>query len=279
MRKSTPLILIIISSLFFFSSPTKGYEVCNQIIPIGETIEKTQDLHDDIFKELSNIHRELNYQINTANAVLTALGPEAKNCDEGICQKENAGVCHNWSPDITFGIKICLLGWCTPQLSLLGFAIPLCSNLPCKGQLCPKIDQVIPQINASLERFDKYVSKIQNALTKKTEIVQKLEKSREYFDKCAMTFKERGLVSQGKLVGKYPIRCEDALKNRLAVQIKEWPDEAKANCSDIDVKCPEGYVTEDCLNCVCSDALDKENGLLICAQRICKNLSNWICCQ
>lgn len=198
LKSNLKIIILILGLIFvslFFLSPNQQNNisaqeqsfVCDTKIPIGEAVDRTSDLLNDMYKELETIYRTIPGQIEFAKQMIAGAqecdldyckpvcsdtscyarkkdticpgdfacsGGDCSSCSECICKGEDCrrrtGRCTCNCEDETKG-GCCL---CSP------FCIATCEPQTCKGKICP--DLQIPNIlvNDAFQDIDNAFEKI-----------------------------------------------------------------------------------------------------------------------
>jgi len=196
--------------------------VCKTKIPIGETIEDTSDLLDDIYVELKNIYDIVPNQIKAAEEMIKAV----QNCNLENCQPVCVDIsCYSSSLGDEDGL-------CTPPYKAE------CVEKECKGKICPDLEFINNLISLQFENIDKSFEKINNIYAEKIkDINDGLEKSREEFDNCS------------KIKTAETIRCQDVLNKDY-----EFTVEKNKECENFCEK--TGEITPACLECLCGSSIN-----------------------
>ena len=193
---------------------------CETKIPIGETIDNTSDLLNDVYVEMKNIYDIVPNQINATEEMIKA----ARECSLGNCQPVCVDIsCYSFS----LGDEDSL---CEPSCRAE------CIEKECKGKICPDLGFINDLINSHFEMIDDSYEKINNLYTDNTEkINKKLEQARREFNACSNSETSE------------TIRCKDILDKNY-----EFSDEKIKECEKF---CGENKKAEEmnpaCLECLC----------------------------
>jgi len=223
---STILGLVLIFSGFNLINQKKEVLAENEIlkcetrIPIGETMDNTSDLLNDVYVEMKNIYNIVPRQINAAEEMIRA----SRECSLGNCQPVCVDVsCYSSS----LGDKDSL---CKPPY------ISKCVEKECKGKICPDLEFINNLINSHFEAIDDSFKKINNLYAENTEkINKKLEESRTKFNECSISKTSE------------TIRCKDIFDKNYEF-INEKIEECQEICGEIK-KADE--MNPACLECLC----------------------------
>ena len=198
---------------------------CKTKIPIGEAIDTTSDLLNDVYVEMKNIYDIIPGQINAAKEMIKAT----RECNLGNCQPVCVDIsCYSSS----LGDENNL---CDPSCE------PRCIEKECKGKICPDLGFINNLINSHFEAIDGSFEKINNLYTENTEKINKeLEQSRKEFDNCS------------KIETAETIRCKDIFDKNY-----EFSAEKIKECEDF---CGENKKADEmnsaCLECLCGSLIN-----------------------
>jgi len=193
---------------------------CETKIPIGETIDNTSDLLNDVYVEMKTIYNIVPRQINAAEEMIKA----ARECSLGNCQPVCVDIsCHSSS----LGDKDNL---CKPLCKTE------CVEKKCKGKICPDLEFINDLINGHFEMINDSFEKINDLYAENTEkINKKLEESRIGFSACSSSETSE------------TIRCKDIFDKGY-----EFSNEKIKECQEI---CGENKKADEmnpaCLECFC----------------------------
>jgi len=219
--------LLSFASILFYnqkrvSAQEADITLCDPEIPIGEAMEETVELLSKISEELYVLDYNAGNEIARAEEMieLTKECDDIKNC-KPVC-----------NPTYIFEEE-------------LGKKIYICQEKKCQGkfdlgQICPnekisaKFDE-ISQVSDNIEISRKEIETLINGKEwvwswslqgmgwkTKTEIIQeKLTKSRQIFDNCALSPADWEAVERGEKTEKYPLSCTTVLKNNFPRKEKE----------------------------------------------------------
>jgi len=193
---------------------------CETKIPIGETINATSDLLNDVYIEMKNIYDIVPDQIRTAKEMIKA----AQECSLGNCQPVCVDIsCYSSS----LGDENNL---CDPPYE------PKCVEKECKGKICPDLEFINNLINSHFEAIDDSFKKINDLYIENIEKINKgLEQSREEFNNCS------------NIKTAETIRCQDIFDANY-----EFSAEKIKECENF---CGENKKTDEmnsaCLECLC----------------------------
>ncbi|PIV14242.1 hypothetical protein COS44_00065 [bacterium (Candidatus Gribaldobacteria) CG03_land_8_20_14_0_80_36_40] len=151
---------------------------CDTKIPIGESVDRTSDLLNDMYKELETIYRTIPGQIQAAQEMIEA----AQKCDLDNCQ------------------PVCVDISCYGEDFKLSepFCLPKCVEETCEGKICPDLEITDQLVNAAFEKINYSFEQINNLYGKNPEeIERKLNQARTEFNNCA------------KITENRTIRCRD----------------------------------------------------------------------
>ncbi len=198
---------------------------CEIKIPIGETIENTSDLLNDVYVEMKNIYDIIPDQINAAKEMIKAT----QECSLGNCQP----VC------VDIGCNSLLLGdedsLCEPLCNAE------CIEKECKGRICPDLGFINDLINSHFETINDSLKKINNLYIENIEKINKeLEQSRKEFDNCS------------KIETAETIRCRDIFDKNYKFSVEKIKE-----CEKF---CEENKKADDinpaCLECFCVSSIN-----------------------
>jgi hypothetical protein len=193
---------------------------CGTKIPIGETMDDTSDLLNDVYVEMKNIYNIMPMQINAAEEMIKA----ARECSLGNCQPVCVDIsCYSSS----LGDKDSL---CEPLCRAK------CIEKECKGKICPDLGFINDLINSHFEKIDDSFEKINDLYAENIEEINKeLEESRIGFNACSNSETSE------------TIRCKDIFDKGY-----KFPNEKIKECQEI---CGEnkkaGEIDPACLECLC----------------------------
>ncbi len=193
---------------------------CEIKIPIGETLDNTSDLLNDVYVEMKNIYNIVPSQINAAEEMIKA----AQECSLGNCQPVCVDTsCYSFSLGDENGL-------CEPLCKAE------CIEKECKGKICPDLGFINDLINSHFETINDSFEKINNLYIENTEKINKeLEESRKEFDNCS------------KIETAETIRCKDIFDKNY-----EFSAEKIKECEEF---CGENKKADEinpaCLECLC----------------------------
>ena len=193
---------------------------CETKIPIGETIDATSNLLNDVYVEMKNIYDIVPDQINAAKEMIKA----AQECSLGNCQPVCVDIsCYSSS----LGDENNL---CDPSCK------SKCIEKECQGKICPDLGFINNLINSHFEAINDSFEKINNLYIENIEKIDKgLEQSREEFDNCS------------HIKTAETIRCQDIFDANY-----EFSTEKIKECENL---CGENKKAEEmnsaCLECLC----------------------------
>jgi len=193
---------------------------CETKIPIGETIDATSNLLNDVYVEMKNIYDIIPDQINAAKEMIKA----AQECSLGNCQPVCVDIsCYSSS----LGDENNL---CDPSCK------SKCIEKECQGKICPDLGFINNLINSHFEAINDSFEKINNLYIENIEKIDKgLEQSREEFDNCS------------HIKTAETIRCQDIFDANY-----EFSTEKIKECENL---CGENKKAEEmnsaCLECLC----------------------------
>jgi hypothetical protein len=241
----------------------RGELICDEPIPIGQVIEETTDLANDIYIELNKVKNYIAVSVGLLNNEVAALsvgGDEI--CDYSVCKPDapNTGG--------KVGVEVDLSSYLFKFPSFgIDFNILHCVPKKCKGNPCPDLTQVYVQLQERRIGIQGAYKRIHDIITKETELVtydikkinpvdgsddkgQNITRSeeikrytqliREWLSpspetgkqSCALSDLERKRVEAGTAGARFPMRCADALADHFY-----WPKVWSENCIN---ECKEG---------------------------------------
>lgn len=172
--------------------------VCDTEIPIGEALEKTLALYNDIFTQFNIVYQAVNLQTSTTQTVLKTAGA----CDTSVCSSQCVS-------DVVVN-------------PFTGEVFPVCIAQNCTGEPCDKA-----ALSLALGNIAGAVSSIRDAKTSLDqltnvdgaalkEIRDLMKKSRRDFDACVPTARDielmRGPTICGAALGNFWIEdCKSLL--------------------------------------------------------------------
>ena len=195
---------------------------CDTKIPIGESVDRTSDLLNDIYKELETIYRTIPRQIEAAQEMIEG----AQKCNLDNCKP----VCVDTS---CYGNSICPDG--SP------FCVAKCVEKTCKGKICPDLEAPNQLVDDAFEKINHSFEQINNLYGNSAEeIKRKLDQARIEFNNCA------------KIAETMTIRCRDVFD-----QNGQFPLEKIEECKSV---CEGNKKTTginiECLECVCGSSIN-----------------------
>lgn len=198
---------------------------CKTEIPIGETINTTSDLLNDVYVEMKNIHDIIPDQIKATKEMIKA----AQECSLGNCQP----VC------VDISCYSSLLGdennLCDPSCE------SKCVEKECQGKICPDLEFINNLINSHFEAINNSFEKINNLYIENIkEIDKELKQSREEFSNCS------------SIKTAETIRCQDIFDTNY-----EFSAEKIKECENF---CGENKKADEmnsaCLECLCASPVN-----------------------
>lgn len=193
---------------------------CKTKIPIGETMDNTSDLLNDVYIEMKDIYNIVPMQISAAEEMIKAV----QKCSLGNCQPVCVDIsCYSFS----LGDENSL---CEPPCRAEYI------EKECKGKICPDLGFINDLINSHFEMINDSFEKINNLYIENIkEINKKLEESRTEFNKCSDSETSE------------TIRCKDVFDKNY-----EFPNEKIEGCIEF---CEENEKADEmssaCLECLC----------------------------
>lgn len=194
--------------------------VCDTKIPIGESVDRTSDLLNDIYVELETIYRTIPRQIEAAQEMVKA----AQKCNLDHCQP----VCVDiscYEEDFGCGSS------CAAK----------CVEKTCKGKICPDLEITNQLVNDTFEKINYSFERINNLYgNSDEEIERKLDQARIEFNNCAKITETRAM------------RCRDIFD-----QDGQFPLEKIKECKSV---CEGNKKTTginiECLECICDSSIN-----------------------
>jgi len=199
--------------------------VCNTKIPIGEAVDETSDLLNNVYVEMKNIYDTVPSQINAAKEMIKAVQAcNLKNC-QPVCVDIS---CYSSS----LGDENNL---CSPNCKTK------CIAKECQGKICPDLGLIDDLISDYFEKIDKSFKEINNLYAENIEkIDQKIELSRKEFNNCAQNETAE------------TIRCQDIFNKNYTFSVEK--------IKECEIFCKEnekaGEITSACLKCLCSSSIN-----------------------
>ena len=275
---------------------------CDKKIPIGEAIDETGRYVDPIFQELQAIHQIVPVEIQTAEAILKAIGPATttrsddntvpKICDYSRCQP----VCIDTSPYFDFYID-CSVGFHHIRITIFRWyghlCVPVGYEKPCLGKPCKDIDMGAEIVNDTFNQINGHYQNVETQITKNTvtrtnilskighylmvklhlssmtkteEIKMLLNKARDEFNKCSVSKEDWQKMTRGEITPISLERAQDVEKNGFSIP-EDWIKDCQSG------KCQN----------VCSGVTDFSNAPKKCVDCVgqCAYGSklNWFCCH
>jgi len=193
---------------------------CEIKIPIGEAIDSTSDLLNDVYVEMKNIYDIIPDQINAVKEMIKAT----QECNLENCQP----VC------VDISCSSLLLGdedsLCEPLCNAE------CIEKECKGEICPDLGFINNLVNSHFETINDSFEKINNLYIENIEKIDtELERSRKEFDNCSKSETAK------------TIRCQDIFDKNYEFSIEKIEE-----CEEF---CGENKKAENissaCLKCLC----------------------------
>ncbi len=191
--------------------------VCDTKIPIGESVDRTSDLLNDIYVELETIYRTIPRQIEGAQEMIKAT----QKCNLDNCQ------------------PVCVDISCYEEDFGCGSScVAKCVEKTCKGKICPDLEITNQLVNDSFEKISRSFEQINNLYGNSTEeIKRKLDQARIEFNNCA------------KVAETKAIRCRDIFDQKGQFPLEKI-EECKSVCEG------EEKTTEKCLGCICGSSIN-----------------------
>jgi len=194
--------------------------VCDTKIPIGESVDRTSDLLNDIYVELETIHRTIPRQIEAAQEMIKA----AQKCNLDHCQPVCVDV-SCYEEDFGCGSS------CTAK----------CVEKTCKGKICPDLEITNQLVNDTFEKINYSFERINNLYGKSAEEIKgKLDQARIEFNNCA------------KIAETKAIRCRDIFDQNGQFPLEKI-EECKSICEG-NKKTTETSI--ECLECICGSSIN-----------------------
>ena len=230
--------------------------ICDTKIPIGESVDISSDLLNDIYIELEAIYHTIPKQIEAAQEMVTA----ARKCNLDNCQPVCVDIsCYadfKCEPSGTCPCEECICSSedCSPNCSCdcgdesdngccscEPFCIAKCVEKTCKGKICPDLEFPNQLVNNTFEKINHSFQEINNLYGNNTkEIREKLDQARTEFNNCAKNIETK------------TIRCRDILN-----QDGQFPLEKIEECKSV---CEENKKTTEintaCLECICGSSIN-----------------------
>jgi len=282
LKSKFKIVILILGLAFICASfiPMNGQEnisaqeqsfVCDTKIPIGEAVDRTSDLLNDMYKELETIYRTIPGQIEFAKQMIAG----ARKCDLDYCKpvcsdtscyssQNNNSLCG----DFTCEGKCCFP---TP------FCEASCEAQTCKGKICPDLQIPNMLVNDAFQDIDNAFEKIKamygedaeeseeigsdirlasededDRLTQEEAIQRKLNKARIEFNNCTIPSSKEQDVLSGKIVRTQAVICGNVLSQYGAL-----PAERIEECTEI---CKEyntgGDISIECTQCLCGSLIN-----------------------
>lgn len=230
--------------------------ICDTKIPVGESVDKTSDLLNDIYIELETIYHAIPDQIEAAQEMVIAArkcnldycqpvcvdiscyadfkceSSDICPCEECICSNEDCS--SNCSCDCSDESDN---GCCSCEPS----CIAKCVEKTCKGKICPDLEFPNQLVNDSFEKIDHSFQEINNLYGNNTEeIREKLDQARAEFNNCAKNTETK------------TIRCRDIFDQNGQFSLGKI-EECKNVCEE-NKKTTE--INIECLECVCGSPIN-----------------------
>lgn len=240
--------------------------ICDEPIPIGDTIGNLLDLIADVYGEFQETRGYLASAIDHLNAETAELFEHP----EEVC---NFKLCKPDVVDDGFDIKLKLQFFGTTTIH-----VPQCKPQQCQNDPCPDLDKYIKEFTALRNSVSGSWQKIHDIfnnatipipdnlkeegegdilLTKPELIARQLRLARQWLyptvgpkRSCALSVLEKTRAEQGEIGDVYPMRCIDALKQGIY-----WPRAWSEAC---DNKCKYGP-TKSCTDCLKAQMLYSDN--------------------
>ena len=268
-------VVVLSISSFYLSNLKSGFAQtgiftkCDEKIPIGETIEATGNILDDIYVALQIAYQEITFEINTANEILDKLGKDAKDCDLSVCKP----TCYDMGPGLNLKLYLGPI-----PIGRYPACVAVCENdfigkeTPCQGVPCPDIEIPEELLKESREKLVETQTKIVNILeglepelvrvtediaypweneeTKISKIEfarRKLARARSDFDKHRMTEQDWLAYGEDRLIAEATARCSEVLREEFY-----WPSLWPEDCKE---KCEENPYDMGCQKCLCGSGI------------------------
>lgn len=201
MRKKLKILIIIPTItigfvlFLYFKNPFKVKAespiVCTEPIPIGVTIEKTQNLLDELYQKFEKLRDFLDIQVSVATQIVGEItNPTDSNevCDFSKCvppplvrleDVSETGLGRNESPELEIAITTGVPG-VDVSLAKGTFCVGICASRSCLENPCPdltKYQQLIKKIPQETEDLYNEVKEL--LLSKKYPITSEIKKEKE----------------------------------------------------------------------------------------------------
>lgn len=267
----------------FAEEYVSGRLICDEPIPVGQAIEETTDLVNDIYVELQRAGKTLEMasgELTKVVAKLSAGGNEI--CDYSQCKPKV----------IDIGAKIGVefkMPWGS-QKPLLSLNIPVCQAKDCEGNPCPDLTNIPGILREQREKIEGVYSNIHKYITtpsvlvtedikdpakndkgqeitrpeaikRRTQVVREwLSPSSETGKQtCALSDLERKRAEAGTAGNRFPMRCADALKESLYWP-KVWSEKCANECKDYE-DWEQAKFGSPCAICLGDTARDTDSAL------------------
>jgi hypothetical protein len=267
-------------NVFADDQQTSGELDCGKEIPLGEAIEKTNELLGEIVQELDSIRENIYYQTTAAEEMINLAKQcdlSTANCSPGQCEvSENSYEC-----------EPCLDGYFDPVWVCTEWSVchnQVCQNPgPCQGEVCPE-----QEIQTEFNKTESAYNSVQSS---KNKIFNLIDGNNEFLcDKLNEDIRGATKCSQACLLnpgaeGCPKINAREAIRRKLYLSRNEFDkcyvppvDWAKILRGELSGKmlfpCPSVVQEEGGLSYYTKTTEEKDGKEVF----LCTNNHNWFCC-
>ncbi len=246
--------------------------ICDEPIPIGNAVQETLKVLNDIYRQVQDTRNYLKIAINRVNSEISDIYRDPKEsdgasvCDFSVCRPEVLNKAPNINLRIDFGFT---------TRNLFGIRPPLCSALQCSGEPCADIDDYydsLVKMKAAIANSHEIVKKIfteknytvnydiaidkngksdQGRKISRFDYIRRLIRlARAWFHPpgegikrtCVLSEKQKKEAERGQRSDVFPLPCQEAIAMNIY-----WPKPWSEQCQD---ECKNGIPTEECKQCL-----------------------------